>query len=693
MGGEGRAARGRAAGGSGGAAGLFGSAGWRPVELPGGGGLEGAEFEGEGGVVFIEELEDVSLLDGPGAKLASAADKAAAKPSKKRPKVSEEESQPRKKKKKKKHAAPGSATAKVEPLPAKSPPAGEAGGGGSADDLERSEWAKLGLCLPIVNELHAQGFTSPTRIQSEGIPSALASGESLIGASETGSGKTLAFGLPMIDALLAARAEARSAPAEGAGPKGLVLAPTRELALQVCQELTRFAKPLGVKVVAVVGGMSQEKQRRQLSQSPDVIVGTPGRLWEMIEARDSIPRVNLQFLVVDEADRMVEYGHFAELTLIFDRVRDESGADLRTFVFSATLTLPPDFHQKFKNSAKKKRPKVQSLQGLLGQVPFTKKPKVVDLTTERKTAAGLLEAVVPCASSDLLEATLYYILASSEGRTLVFCNAISSIRRLQSLLRLLGLPVCALHAQQQQRQRLKSLDSFKQGKSSVMLATDVAARGIDIRGVRCVIQFHVPEKPDTYIHRSGRTARAGKDGISILLVGPKDSSKYHALCKKLKRESLLPEFPIDASLVPQAMKRVKKASAIDDILRTRKKKNVERAWMEKNAEAAGIALDDDHGHESSDEEFSHKKSLECKKLQDDLNKMLADPLQKVFDRRFVTSGANSKEAMQRLKSLHQNRSRHGETTTSPFVLGREGREAVQTMRTALQRGPRKRKGE
>ena len=687
MGGEGQAARGRAAGGTGGAAGLFGSAGWRPVQLPGGGGFEGGEFEGEGGVVFIEELEDVSLLGGPGAAPPRATDEAAAKPSAKRPKISEEDldSQPRKKKKKKTLSAPG------KPLPAETPPPGEAGGGTSAEDLERSEWAKLGLCLPIANELHNQGFVTPTRVQSEGIPTALAPGESLIGASETGSGKTLAFGLPMIEALLLARSGARSAPAGGAGPRGLVLAPTRELALQVCQELTRFAKPLGVRVVAVVGGMSQEKQRRQLSQSPDVIVGTPGRLWEMIEARDGIPSVNLQFLVVDEADRMVEYGHFAELTLIFDRVREESGEDLRTFVFSATLTLPPDFHQKFKNSAKKKRPKVQSVQGLLVQVPFTQKPKVVDLTTERKTASGLLEAVVPCASSDLLEATLYYILASSEGRTLVFCNAISSIRRLQSLLRLLGLPVCALHAQQQQRQRLKSLDSFKQGKSSIMLATDVAARGIDIRGVRCVIQFHVPEKPDTYIHRSGRTARAGNDGISILLVGPKDSSKYHALCKKLKRESLLPEFPIDASLVPQAMKRVKKASAIDDILRTRKKKNVERAWMEKNAEAAGIALDDAQAHESSDQEISHRDSLKCKKLQDELNKILADPLQKVFDRRFVTSGANSKEAMQRLKSLHQSRSRHGETAGGPFVVGREGREAVQTMRTAQQRGLQKRR--
>ncbi len=115
--------------------------------------------------------------------------------------------------------------------------------------------------------------------------------------------------------------------------------------------------------------------------------------------------------------------------------------------------------------------------------------------------------------------------------------------------------------------------------------------------------------------------------------------------------------------------------------------------MEKNAEAAGITLDDDQGLESSDEEFSHRMSLQCKKLQDELNKMLADPLQKAFDRRFVTSGANSKEAMQRLKSLHQSRSRHGETAGGPFVLGREGKEAVQTMRTALQRVPRKRKDE
>merc|ERR1712078_451894 len=163
----------------------------------------GGEFEGEGGVVFIEELEDVSLLGGPGAAPPRATDVAAAKPSAKRPKVSEEDpdSQPRKKKKKKKKtlSAPG------KPLPAETPLPGEAGGGTSAEDLERSEWAKLGLCLPIVNELHNQGFVTPTRVQSEGIPAALVQGESLIGASETGSGKTLAFGLPMIEALLLAR--------------------------------------------------------------------------------------------------------------------------------------------------------------------------------------------------------------------------------------------------------------------------------------------------------------------------------------------------------------------------------------------------------------------------------------------------------------------------------------------------------
>lgn len=672
-------------------AGLFGDAGWKRVELPG----DAEGFEGEGGVVFIEELEDVSLLGGLGGAGTDGAARESGEEGRrnpeikaKRPKVAADEetgTQPRKKKQKRKHPATKVQNGVAAPVPV-GPPAGKVARKDTAEDLERSEWAKLGLCLPLVNALQSHGFTSPTRVQTEGIPLALAPGESLIGASETGSGKTLAFGLPMIEALLRPRGDAP--PAEkGACPRGLVLAPTRELALQVCQELKRFAAPLGINVVAVVGGMSQDKQHRLLARRPDIVVGTPGRLWEMVESREHIPRVDLEFLVVDEADRMVEYGHFAELTYIFERVRHDSGEGLqklRTFVFSATLTLPPDFHQKFKNSAKKKRPRVQSVQGLLGQVPFSKKPKVVDLTTERKTASGLLEAVVPCASTDLMEATLYYILASSEGRTLVFCNAISSIRRLQSLLRLLGLPVCALHAQQQQRQRLKSLDSFKQGKSSIMLATDVAARGIDIRSVRCVIQYHIPEKPDTYIHRSGRTARAGKDGVSILLVGPKDASKYHALCKKLKRESLLPEFPVEASLVPQALKRVLKASAIDDIVRTRKKKVVEKAWMEKNAEAAGIALDDDP-EESSDDELSHKTSMQCKKLQDELNKMLADPLQKVLDRRFMAGGVNSKEALQKLQKLQQNRSNHRRREGGAFIVGREGSEAVHTLRSALKK--------
>jgi ATP-dependent RNA helicase DDX24/MAK5 len=489
--------------------------------------------------------------------------------------------------------------------------------------------------------------------------------------------------------------------------------------MQVCTHLQAVGKQCGVWVVPIVGGISAQKQERLLNKKPEVIVATPGRLWDLMrEGHTHVSNLGgLQFLVIDEADRMVQQGHYAELSSILDaipgaraaaaargqmnghegdeyndpddifpdnsgdeneeekgekgeakakkasvggkRARALQGPKLQTFVFSATLTLPGDMRKRLRKGGGGASGSA-TLESLMDKVPLLGhgKPKIVDLTSDRKVADKISEACISCAETERDE-YLYCLLASHPGRTIVFVNAISAVRRLAAILKLLGLPIYALHAGMQQRARLKALDRFRTDSNAILVATDVAARGLDVKDVRCVVHYQLPASLDVYVHRSGRTARADKDGIAIALVTPKEDARYRALLRTLGREEP-PLFPLDASLMSGARERVRLAVKLDSLDRKLSKERADFSWRKQNAEEIGIVLSDDSDDEmvikgrrlgkkarkERDDGAQPVGYREIEKIREELNSMLAEPLQPKFSKKFFTGGAAGGVALQ-----------------------------------------------
>ncbi|PNY04303.1 DEAD-box ATP-dependent RNA helicase 13-like protein [Trifolium pratense] len=339
--------------------------------------------------------------------------------------------------------------------------------------------------------IHKLGFKEPTPIQKACIPAAAHQGKDVIGAAETGSGKTLAFGLPIFQRLLEERDKAanmdseKGEEAEKVAPTGLlrslIIAPTRELALQVKDHLEKVAKHINVKVTAIVGGILPEKQQRLLKARSEIVVATPGRLWELMSSGEKhlVELHSLSFFVLDEADRMVQNGHFKELQSIIDMLpmSNISGEDnsqdaqncvtvssfqrkkRQTLVFSATVALSADFRKKLKRgSMQKKQPSTDSLdsiENLSERAGMRPNAAIIDLTNPSILAAKIEESFIEC-TEDNKDAHLYYILTvHGQGRTIVFCTSIAALRHISSILRILGTNVWTLHAQMQQRARLK----------------------------------------------------------------------------------------------------------------------------------------------------------------------------------------------------------------------------------------------
>ncbi|KAI8921608.1 P-loop containing nucleoside triphosphate hydrolase protein [Entophlyctis helioformis] len=408
-----------------------------------------------------------------------------------------------------------------------------------------SPWNAFGLHASIVSNLvHHLGFPKPTDIQSQTLSQTLLHHHDVIGAAETGSGKTLAYGLPILQHI------ATVLPTDPDMPcAGLIIAPTRELALQVADHLRKAGRGITHKVVAVVGGMSSQKQKRQLASGPHVLVATPGRLWELMQDDDMLMDAlqHVKFLVIDEADRMLEAGHFRDLDEILARIsvarlpHDQAARiKRRTLVFSATMledaSLQQILTQAKKKAAKGKKRFGNTLFGkLLDKVSFRDEhPVYINLSTKNVVAKGLLEAKIDCLKTQK-DAMLYYVLTRYPGKTIVFANSIDAIRRLVPILTVLRVPAFGLHAEMQQRQRLKSLDRFRESENAVLVASDVAARGLDIPAVDHVVHYQLPRSADVYVHRSGRTARAMTEGVSVALVCPEELTMYKKVCHVLKK--------------------------------------------------------------------------------------------------------------------------------------------------------------
>ncbi|CEH18428.1 RNA helicase [Ceraceosorus bombacis] len=531
------------------------------------------------------------------------------------------------------------------------------------------QWSTLSLHPKLAKGLHTLKFLSPTAIQKETLEISL--GESqlrdVIGIAQTGSGKTLAYALPVLQWVLKVREdESARKQAEGKeadsieegnvkGLAALIMCPTRELALQVSAHIRALVGACGVAASAtkkplpfaslatLTGGMSEEKQRRLLNvgeNGADIVVATPGRLWDMCSNDDELTmRIKkTKFLVVDEADRMIEAGHFREMEHILGLVRrpnvdhdeasdarSDSREDMQTFIFSATLSkeLQRNLSRKRKAGKARRRQEASStMEDLLDLIDFRDEdPHVVELSSSRRIAKEIREAKVEClgAEKDLY---LYYFLCRYPGRCIVFLNSIDGIRRLKPLLANLGLDPQVLHSQLQQKQRLKALDRFKgtsgssgmSANTSVLLATDVAARGLDVPDVDHVVHYQLPRSVDAFVHRSGRTGRAGKEGVSIVLVEPKEKRLWKDLCRGLGRAEDLSMLPIEYSFLPMLKDRIALSRQIDNMEHKVQKLSHEESWVSALAKEAD--LDTEEEMQDPDADHSTNSKLSNLKVQE-----------------------------------------------------------------------------
>ncbi|KAG7466314.1 hypothetical protein MATL_G00163450 [Megalops atlanticus] len=411
---------------------------------------------------------------------------------------------------------------------------------------------------------------------------------------------------------------------------GLILTPTRELAVQVKHHIDAVAQFTGIKTAIVVGGMAPQKQNRVLNRRPEIVIATPGRLWEMIKERHPhlLNLKQLRCLVIDEADRMVEKGHFAELENLLEMLNESQfSPERQTFVFSATLTMvhptPARVLQKKKGKKLDQRSKLEIL---MEKVGIKAKPKVIDLTRKEATVETLTETRIHC-DKDEKDFYLYYFLLQYPGRTMVFANSIDCIKRLNSLLTILDCTPLPLHANMHQKQRLKNLERFAERESCVLLTTDVAARGLDIPNVQHVIHYQVPRTSETYVHRSGRTARATKEGLSLLLIGPDDMMNFKKIYRMLGKDEDLPMFPIQTKCMAMIKERVNLARKIEKIEYHNSREKHHNSWFKQAAEALEVDLDDDvllGGRK--DEEDERQQQRMVKGMKKHLKHLLSQPI-------------------------------------------------------------------
>lgn len=498
------------------------------------------------------------------------------------------------------------------------------------------EWRPLGISADVLSALSRLNFSSPTAIQRAAIPDILA-GHDVIGKASTGSGKTLAFGIPIVEEFLERRPTFSKG--ERKLPLALILSPTRELAHQLEKHMRALCSQGtfdGPSIATLTGGLSLQKQQRLLKNA-DIIIGTPGRLWEVISESKGTNNFlrSIQFLVIDEADRLLSEGHFKEVEEILNsldrkdtddqedgNVTQEETKSLsrQTLVFSATF----DRNLQRKLSAKAKPSSLdaneQSLEYLLKKLKFREdKPKFIDVNSKSQLASNLKEGLVQCSGmeKDLYLYTL--LLLKKNARTLVFTNSIDAVKRLTPFLQNLNLPALPLHSGMPQKARLRSIERFtaqqpnnnNKDHGSILIATDVAARGLDIPQVQLIIHYHLPREADTYVHRSGRTARAGNSGSSIIICAPEEAAGVRRLVAKVhahttpdddaaKQGFYIRTLQVDRTLVSRLKPRVTLAKTIADtqVAKTKGKKEDDTfgAW----AEELGVDLD-------SEDDFKGKR--------------------------------------------------------------------------------------
>jgi superfamily II DNA/RNA helicase len=351
---------------------------------------------------------------------------------------------------------------------------------------------ELGLGPEVLRAVADAGYTEPTPIQEQAIPHVLM-GRDILGCAQTGTGKTASFTLPMIDILATGRARARM-------PRSLIITPTRELATQISENFETYGKYHKLTMALIIGGVSFVEQIAKLDRGVDVLIATPGRLLDHFE-RGRILLNDIKVLVIDEADRMMDMGFIPDVERIvglLPRIR-------QTLFFSATL--PPEI--------------------LRVADKFLINPKQISVTPEVRAAESVSQGLVVVAAREKREVLRKLIRSEDVVNALIFCNRKRDVDILYRSLKKHGFNVNALHGDMPQPVRLETLETFKSGATTLLVASDVAARGLDLPKVSHVFNFDVPSHAEDYVHRIGRTGRAGREGRALMLATPEDS-KYLA---------------------------------------------------------------------------------------------------------------------------------------------------------------------
>jgi superfamily II DNA/RNA helicase len=348
-------------------------------------------------------------------------------------------------------------------------------------------FADLGLSEELLRAIDESGYTEPTPIQRGAIPSVLMNRD-LVGIAQTGTGKTAAFVLPMIDILGHGRSRARM-------PRSLILEPTRELAAQVAENFEKYGKYHKLSMALLIGGVQMGDQVKALEKGVDVLIATPGRLMDLF-SRGKIMLNDCNLLVIDEADRMLDMGFIPDIEEIASRLPKQR----QTLLFSATMPPP-----------------IQKL-----AAKFLSEPKTIEVA--RPATANInIEQRLVVTRGDKKRDVLRDLLRHEEFKNaIIFCNRKTTVRELYTSLKRSGFAVGQIHGDMEQPARIAEFDRFKRDEINILVASDVAARGLDVKGVSHVINFDVPWQPDDYIHRIGRTGRAGAKGIAITLATKED---------------------------------------------------------------------------------------------------------------------------------------------------------------------------
>ena len=362
-------------------------------------------------------------------------------------------------------------------------------------------FTKLGLKPELLRTITARGYKTATSIQAKSIPPIL-KGHDVMAGAQTGTGKTAAFSLPILQLL-------STIPKKGKKPRALILTPTRELAAQVLEFVRDYGKGLSLRSTAIFGGVNIRPQISKLRNGIDILVATPGRLLDHV-GQKTLSLSNIEILVLDEADRMLDMGFAIDIKRILKLVP----AKRQNLLFSATYS--------------------SEIKGLADSI--LKNPVLIEVSTRNTTADTVKQVVHPVDKDQKKELLSKLIRVGNWEQTLVFTRTKHGANHLVKALIKDGITATAIHGNKSQAARTRALGEFKAGKTRVLVATDIAARGLDINLLPHVVNFELPDTPENYIHRIGRTGRAGANGKAISLVCPEDNYELHAINKLLKRE-------------------------------------------------------------------------------------------------------------------------------------------------------------